>query len=162
PEEFKSTTKYDYDFGAVTENRTPLPNNTDPNSLTALGPTQYSTYDSLGRLVQLTNSVNSASVRMEYHLDQNRIDTFKTIEATLGEAESFEILDGHGRIVGRAKTHPTSSITGAWSGQQIVYDVMGRVFKTSNPTETSASGPPPGWAAIGDDQTLGWKYSVQT
>src|SRR6185369_11139133 len=161
PEGFKATTKYNYDFGGTTEHRTPQPNNTDPNAVNALGPIQYTSYDDLGRLVQLTNSVNASSVRMEYHLDQNRIDTFKTIESTQ-EAQSFEILDGHGRIVGRAKTHPTSTIPNTWSGQQIFYDVMGRVFKTSNPTETSASGPPAGWAAIGDDQPIGWKYSQQT
>jgi YD repeat-containing protein len=39
---------------------------------------------------------------------------------------------------------------------------MGRVIKTSNPTETSASGTPSQWTTAGDDASAGWIYVQQT
>jgi YD repeat-containing protein len=38
---------------------------------------------------------------------------------------------------------------------------MGRVIKTSNPTETSASGTPSQWTTAGDDAAAGWIYTEQ-
>src|SRR6185436_291513 len=49
-----------------------------------------------------------------------------------------------------------------FSGQKMVYDIMGRVIKTSNPTETTAGGPPSQWATTGDDAGTGWIYTEQT
>ena len=81
---------------------------------------------------------------------------FKTAQ---GEAHSFKITDGHGRVIATASDHPGS--TGGFSGQLILYDAMGRTIKQSNPTETSASGTPSQWAA-GDDASAGWLYTQQT
>jgi YD repeat-containing protein len=47
---------------------------------------------------------------------------------------------------------------GGFSGQLFDYDVMGRLERSSNPTETDADGP--AWAATGEDAVNGWLYSV--
>lgn len=149
-----STAKYNFDFGARTSRRTPSPN---PNSAE---PEQTYTFDSIGRLQQVTNLVNNAYTRFTYATDNLRVDTYMTIQAGSGEAHTFQITDGAGRVIATATDHPGSD--GGFSGQRIIYDVMGRVFKTSNPTETSASGTPFQWNTDGDDESAGWLYTEQT
>ncbi|HEV2833744.1 MAG TPA: LamG-like jellyroll fold domain-containing protein, partial [Pyrinomonadaceae bacterium] len=156
---YVSTTKYDYDFGAVTYNRTPKPNTTDlTESLN--GPEQTLTYDSIGRLQQTTNLVNNAYTRFEYPTSQTRVDTYVMIQEGQGEAHSFKITDGAGRLIATATDHPGS--VGGFSGQRFVYDVLGRTVKTSNPAETTADGPPSQWITAGDDAASGWIYTQQT
>jgi YD repeat-containing protein len=156
---FSSSMKYNYDFGAATRKQTPLPNVTDNE----LGPVQTIEYDSLGRLQKVKNLFNNAYTRYEYPTSQDRVDTYATIQDNAGEAHSFKITDGHGRVIASAADHPGS--TGGFSGQLIYYDLMGRTVKSSNPTETSASstsGNPYDWPAIGDDAAAGWIYTQQT
>lgn len=160
PDNFESTSKYNFDFGAVTSRRTPKPNETT-NKPENERPERVFTFDILGRLEQITNSVNAASTRFVYSTAQNRIDTYQTIQQGLGEARSFEITDGHGRAVAKAIDHPSGTV-GSFSGQRMIYDTMGRLFKTSNPAETMAAGHAPQWSAIGDDLSLGWIYTEQT
>jgi len=155
-DDYTSTSKYNFDFGAVTYTRTPQPNNTTNNP----GPERTFTFDSIGRLQQVTNLVNNAYTRFVYVGSQLKIETHTTIQDGLGESPSFRITDGAGRVIATATDHPGS--TGGYSGQRIVYDIMGRVFKTSNPTETSASGTPFQWNAAGDDGAAGWIYSERT
>jgi YD repeat-containing protein len=69
-------------------------------------------------------------------------------------------MDGYGRAIANASDHAGS--TGGFSGQQVLYDRLGHAIKTSNPTETSASGTPTQWAAAGDDASAGWLYTQQT
>ena len=157
PDTFESTTKYDFDFGAVTSQRTPKPNETT-NVPESQRPEQVFTYDSVGRLEEITNSVNSANTRLEYSTSQSRVDTYQTIQAGLGEAHSFQIADGLGRVVASAKDHTPTT----FSGQKMIYDLMGRMIKTSNPTETTASGHPSDWNTAGDDAAAGWIYTEQT
>ncbi len=104
--------------------------------------------------------MNNAYTRFVYVPSQLKVETYTTIQEGLGESPSFRITDGAGRVIATANDHPGS--TGGFSGRRIVYDVMGRVFKTSNPTETSASGTPFQWNATGDDSAAGWIYSEQT
>jgi YD repeat-containing protein len=159
PDQYEYPTKYNFDFGAVTYRRTPKPNaTTDPDRND--GPEQILTYDPVGRLQQVTNQVNSAYTRYVYSSAGTRVDTYATIQEGLGEAHSFKITDGAGRVIATAIDHPGS--TGGYSGQRFSYDVMGRVVKTSNPTETSASGAPSQWATAGDDASAGWIYAQQT
>jgi YD repeat-containing protein len=156
---FSSSMKYNYDFGAATWRRTPLPNVTDNEA----GPVQTIEYDSLGRLQKVKSLVNNAYTRYEYPASQNRVDTYATIQDNAGEAHSFKITDGHGRVIASAADHPGSY--GGFSGQLTYYDTMGRVIKQSNPTETSAtssSGNPYDWPTAGDDATAGWIYSQQS
>ncbi|HEX6044941.1 MAG TPA: DUF4157 domain-containing protein [Pyrinomonadaceae bacterium] len=155
PDGYTATSKYNFDFGALTYNRTPQPNvitNTP-------GPEQTFTFDGVGRLQQVTNVVNNAHVRFVY-TNLLRVDTYVTIQEGLDEAHSFRITDGAGRVIGTASDHPGS--IGGFSGTRMLYDVMGRVIKTSNPTETSASGTPFQWTTAGDDAAAGWIYTEQT
>ena len=156
PDGYSSTMKYHFDFGAVTYRRTPQPNTTEHLA----GPEQTITYDANGRVQQITNLVNNAYTRFEYPTSDIRVDTYTTIQEGLGEAHSFQITDGAGQVIATAADHPGS--TGGFSGQRFVYDVMGRLIKTSNPTETYASGTPFQWITAGDDETAGWIYTQQT
>ena len=153
---YSSSIRYNYDFGAATWKQTPMPNTISNTP----GPSQKMAYDSVGRLQQVTNLVNNAYTRFEFPSSHNRVDTYATIQEGLGEAHAFKIADGHGRVIATASDHPGSE--GGFSGQRTEYDTMGRVKKTSNPTETSASGAPSTWAATGDDGTAGWLYTQQT
>ena len=156
PDGFQTTLRYDFDFGAMTSRQTPKPNETTYIA----GPVQTFTFDAIGRLKQTTNSVTAAVTRFEYDPGQILVDIYATIEAGKGEARSFQITDGVGRVIATATSHPNS--TGGYSGQKIVYDVMGRVIKTSNPTETDAEGAPSEWDTVGDDESAGWIYMQQT
>jgi len=156
PDGFSSTSQYQFDFGAVTSKRAPKPNVTT----NTLGPEQMFTFDVLGRLERTTNLVNGAYTRFVYAANQIQTDTYATIEDGKGEAHSLKVTDGAGRVIATATDHPNS--TGGFSSQRVVYDVMGRVIKTSNPTETDASGAPSQWAPAGDDAAAGWIYTEQT
>lgn len=156
---YSSTWKYNYNFGAATYKQTPLPNTT----ANLPGPAQTLLYDSLGRIERINNLANNSYTRFEYPSSGNRLDTYVTLEAEKGEAHSIEIADGVGRVIAKAGSHPGS--LGGFSGQLTFYDKMGRVMRTSNPTETtasSASGKPYDWPATGDDATAGWIYTQQT
>ncbi len=153
---YTSRVRYNYDFGAATWKQTPLPNTTQDLP----GPEQKFTYDSFGRLERVTNLVNNAYTRTEYPASQNRVDTYTTIQEGMGEAHSFQVMDGYGHGIASASDHPGSP--GGFSGQLVLYDKLGRAIKSSNPTETTASGTPTQWAATGDDQTAGWLYTSQT
>ncbi len=157
PDEYFSTSKYNFDFGGVTLRQTPRPNTTDPNDDDPR-PEQSWTFDSIGRLQQVTNLVNDAYTRFEYSTSAIRFDTYTTIQEGLGEAHSFKFTDGAGRVIATATDHNANT----FSGQKVVYDVMGRVIKSSNPTETTASGQPSQWNTTGDDANAGWIYTEQT
>lgn len=154
-----SRSKYNYDFGGVTWTQTPMPNVTDNQP----GPEQTFIYDSLGRIQKVTQLTNNTYTRYEYPSSGNRVDTYATVQENMGEAHSFSLIDGMGRIIATASDHPGSM--GGFSGQLTLYDVRGQAVKKSNPTETTASGNPTGWAASGDDATAnggaGWVYTQQ-
>jgi YD repeat-containing protein len=157
PENYYSTSKYNFDFGAVTRTQTPRPNTTDPDDVNPR-PQQSLTFDAIGRVQQITNLVNNAYTRFEYPTNGISVDTFATIQEGLGEAHSFKFTDGAGRVIATATDHNANT----FSGQKIIYDVLGRVIKTSNPTETTAAGSPLQWNTTGDDQNTGWIYTEQT
>jgi YD repeat-containing protein len=158
PDGYYSTSKYNYDFGALTYKRTPPPNFNGAPIDQPGGPEQTFAYDAIGRLQQVTNEVNEAYTRYVYPTSQTRYDTYTTIQDGLGEAHSFKFTDGAGRVIATAADHNLST----FSGQKMVYDKMGRVIKTSNPTETTASGAPSQWNTAGDDDGAGWIYTEQT
>ncbi len=83
PDTFVSTAKYNFDFGAVTSQRTPKPNETI-NKPENERPERVFTYDSIGRLLQSTSSVNAASTRLVYSTAGNRVDTYTKFEASSG------------------------------------------------------------------------------
>lgn len=159
PDNFTSTMRYNYSFGGTTRQQTPLPNVSDNQP----GPVQIAEYDTIGRLQKIRNIFNNAYTRYEYH--PTYVETFATVNTVTDEAHSMQLFDGAGRVIGKASNHPGS--VGGYSGQRNFYDVMGRVVKQSNPTETNASGSNPyAWTATGDDDPnnsgSGWVYTQQT
>ncbi len=65
------------------------------------------------------------------------------------------MFDGAGRVIATASDFPGS--TGRYRGQYMVYDIMGRMSRRSNPTEMTNQ-----WLAAGDDAQAGWLYTDQT
>jgi hypothetical protein len=159
PDSYTYTTKYNFDFGAVTYRRTPLPGTTS----NLPGPEQTFTYDAIGRLDRTTNLVNSAYTRYIY--GPNYVRTYSTVNTVADEAQTIQIADGAGRVIASAQNHPGSM--GGFSAALTIYDAMGRAIQMSNPTETSiniSSAPinPYGLVAAGDDAASGWIYTQQT
>ncbi|MCM3871787.1 MAG: hypothetical protein ND895_13985, partial [Pyrinomonadaceae bacterium] len=145
PDGFQSFVKYNFDFGGVTEKQTPSPN------AGQTAPKQLITYDSLGRVSQLTNNINGAYVRHVY--GATYVQSYSTVNTAADEAYSISFFDGAGREYYSASNHPGS--TGGYKAVSTKYDVMGRVWKVSNPTEVNGSSLP-----TGDD--AGWFYTTQT
>ena len=69
------------------------------------------------------------------------------------ERYSIAVVDGAGRVRASAMSHANSS--GGYSAQYLTYDIMGRLFKQSNPTEITEQ-----WAPTGDDSAF--EYTLQT
>lgn len=142
---FESTIKYNYDFGAVTRTQDPK------------GAVQAITYDSATRVNRITNETSGAYTQYVY-APVGSVATYSTIQDGAGEAYQITYFDGAGRVRATAGDHPGSS--GGYAGMFITYDVMGRVSEQTNPGELNAS-----WAASGDDagglpstlQTYDWK-----
>jgi len=158
PDGFSSTTRYNFDFGAVTRTEKP------PPAGQTVGAIKNFTYDAMGRLEQEATELNGNTdfrhTRFEYRDSQIRVDRYVTVEDGKGEAHSFSISDGHGRAFAAASDHPGS--IGGFSGQLTLYDNLGRAVKTSAPTETgAASDTPAEWTAAGEDATVGWVYTHQ-
>jgi hypothetical protein len=155
---FSSVSQYNFDFGAVTRVQGP------PPAGQTTGPIKHFTYESFARIqkvaTEFNGNTNYSYTRFAYPTSHNRVDTYATIVAGLGEAHAFQISDGHGRTFASASDHPGS--VGGFSGQLTLFDAMGRAVKTSNPTETSASGSPLQWVDAGDDAAAGWLYTQQT
>jgi YD repeat-containing protein len=167
PDGYWSSSIYNFDFGAVTKTETPPPNVTGTPNPQPPGPQRTYTFDDLGRLertTSLVNNVNNAYTRFEYGSNGIRSDTYATIQEGLGEAHSFKITDGVGRVIASASDHPATPGTVArFDAQRIEYDVMGRVVKTSNPAETSAIGDNPSqWQLVEGDAGSSWMYTLQT
>jgi len=152
---YTTTVQYHFDFGEITRRQTPQPNQV----VNTAGPVQTIAYDSIGRVDRKTNQFNGSYVRFTYATSQIQTDTYATLEDGKGEAHSFDITDGAGRVIATAMDHPEG--VNRYSGQRFVYDVMGRRTKNSNPTETTASGTPFQWNTSGDDATAGWIYTEQ-
>ncbi|HEX7333219.1 MAG TPA: Ig-like domain-containing protein [Pyrinomonadaceae bacterium] len=151
------TARYNYDFGAMTLRQTPLPNQT----AYAPGPQETFTYDSAGRIERVTSLANNA--RQRYLYGPNYVQSWSSVNNVADESLSVEVRDGAGRVIATAKNHPGSQ--GGFSAEMVVFDVMGRSVKRSNPTETSitiSSAPinPYAWLPNGDDST--WYFTQQT
>jgi len=161
---YSTRIRYNYDFGARTWQQTPQPNVTDNTP----GPEQTFTFDAIGRLIRTTSLTNNAFTR--YNYGPNYVETFSSINSgieTNNEGHLLTVFDGLGRTIATASDHPNS--TGGFSAQLILYDLLGRVRKRSNPTETNISitGSPINAAQfvpLGDDALPngGWNYVQQT
>jgi len=153
-----ATTRYNYDFGAVT--LTHSPTSGTGGSITYLDVT--TSYDNYARIEQITNQTNQTTnsyKRFVYETNDNYVHTYETIidPSQANEFHTWQIRDGAGRVRATASDHPGSA--GGYMGAYVVYDNMGRVWQQSNPTEFSSQ---TGWYAAGDDATAGWLVTQQT
>ncbi len=158
-----SEIKYRYDIGANVEATSPAP------AGQTYGKKSQREYETAtGRLLKdsvLVNTTVQSYTRYEYPNTGIHSKIFSTIidkpGSTAGPDSADEVLseswtDGAGRVRLQRSPHTWdgSGDTATWSGVQTEYDVLGRVYRTSVPTETNSS-----WAAAGDDYTRGWIWN---
>jgi RHS repeat-associated protein len=140
---FSTTLQYRHDIGTTTRVQDPK------------GAYQTMTYDGAGRILQVTNGINSYYTRWSYPNTMLGVYTYLPSQYGGGEVFAGQFLDGAGRVRRTSVDHPNSS--GGYSGRQIDYDVMGRVVRQSNPTESDGM-----WNAAGDDYLAGgWRWTTQ-
>jgi YD repeat-containing protein len=114
------------------------------------------TFNNLGQLERITTTNNNAYKRFWYAADYTA--SYATVNNATDESYSIQVTDGLGRVIGAAGNHPGS--TGGYRLVVTIYDLMGRVWKQSNPTEVNNS-----WVPVGDDaagiystqQTYDWQ-----
>jgi YD repeat-containing protein len=134
-----STVQYNYDLGAVYSA-------TDPK-----GAAQRTHYDSAGRLLRVTNAVNTAYTRYEYDPNWGHTRSYTPNEA--GEAYTNTIRNGAGGVRLFVASNPNSA--GGYLAVETKYDALGRAVEQSNPTEITSGGTP-----IGDD-AAGYQWTKQ-
>jgi len=130
---FSATSQYHYDMGVVTRTQDPK------------GAAVSRTYDTAGRLQQVTNLFNNAYQRFVY--GSYYVQTFGTVNNVADDSYAIKVFDGAGRVTATASSHP--GCTGGYRAQYAVFDVLGRAVQQSNPTEITA-----GWVPTGDDSAF--------
>ena len=158
PDTFTSMVKFNYDHGGVTEQ-------IDPKSYAGTQTTKVCTlYDTKGRVERtkvVKDNADYSYTRNVYSNDHNWMQSYSTVRVspasnnTNASEETFvlHLLDGASRERITISEHPGSA--GTLKSQYVVYDFMGRVSESSNPTEINGN-----WAPWGDDST-GYKVSTQ-
>lgn len=159
-----STMKYRYDFGGVIESvATPRSGSTAEKKL-------VNTYDDdIGRITKSSLQKYAGSwsehsyARFEYPASGRQLKRYDTLvdvdgDSNIAEDEALTDtwFDGAGRVYRMRRPHPGSS--GGWSGVLTEYDLAGRVYRTSVPTEISVDGSD-NWTAAGDDYSRGYVYN---
>jgi YD repeat-containing protein len=150
-EGYSSTIKYNYTMGVVASTRTPSSGTTTSGTTNITYLEQSLAYDTAGRLIRATNQNNQSYQRVDY--GPNYTQSFGSVNSVADESYTVEVYDGAGRVRVHGASHPGSS--GGYSATDTKYDVIGRVWKQSDPTEVMAS-----WAPTGDD-AAGWVYTEQ-
>ncbi|CAN5803856.1 hypothetical protein BH20ACI4_BH20ACI4_14220 [soil metagenome] len=147
-----SEVKYRYDTGANIWAKSPAP------AGNTTGKETVREYDTLGRLLKETLVNTGAYTRYEYPTNGIQSKVYATIIDAAGNgadasdevyAESW--TDGAGRTLRSRTEHPGS--TGGWTGSLAEYDILGRVKRSTIPTEVNSNYDP-----AGDDQTRGWLW----
>ena len=84
PDGFSSVSQYNFDFGAVTRTQGP------PPAGQSVGAIKNITYDSLARLqkvaIEFNGNADYSHTRFEYPANQNRVDTYATIQDGAGRS----------------------------------------------------------------------------
>ncbi len=148
PANMSSTVKYRYDIGANVEANSPAP------AGQTYGKTSKRVYDNKGRLERdsvFVNTTEQTYTRYEFPTNGIQSQVYSTIVDTNsnGPDSADEVLseswfDGAGRVRLSRTEHPGS--TGGWTGSRVEYDILGRVKRTSVPTEINTY-----WNPAGDD-----------
>lgn len=143
-----SEAEYRFDAGANVWAKSPTPQGTNNSK----GKETTRIYDSFGRLERET-LVNHGGAYTRYEYPSNGIQAkiFATLTTGAGEIMSERWTDGAGRIRYSRVEHPGS--TGGWSGSKVEYDILGRVSRSTVPTEINPVTPtnPSTWIPTGDD-----------
>jgi YD repeat-containing protein len=156
-----SLVKYRFDMGANVWAKSPKPAGNNSGKETTRD------YDSIGRPLKETIVNTGAYTRYEYPEPSNdngvQRKVYKTLVNVDGDNDiaEDEVLteswtDGAGRIRRSRTEHPGS--TGGWTGTLTEYDMLGRVKRSSVPTEVSVNSSNE-WTAAGDDATRGWLWT---
>src|SRR5215212_5406928 len=143
---FSSYVQYNFDSGATTRTQSPAPAGQSQGAI------QTMAYNNLGQLERITTTNNGAYKRFWYGADYTA--SYATVNNVADEAYAIQVVDGLGRVIGAASSHPGS--TGGYSLVNTSYNQMGRASKVSNPTEVNSS-----WVPSGDD-SAGIYYTQQT
>ncbi len=143
---YSSYLQYNYDFGAKTRLQGP------PPAGQSQGAIQTITYDTAARIQQVTTTNTGAYQRYVY--GPNYMQSFSSVNSVADDAYAIQVFDGAGRSMGQVTNHPGS--VGGYRMVGIIYDLMGRAVKQSNPTEINGS-----WVPSGDDAS-GVFYTQQT
>ncbi|HEX6717738.1 MAG TPA: DUF4214 domain-containing protein [Pyrinomonadaceae bacterium] len=141
-----SYVQYNFDFGAMTRTQSPAPAGQPQGAI------QTMTYNNLGQLERVSRANNSAYKRFWYGPDY--VASYATVNNVADELYSIRVVDGARRVIGAAGNHPGSN--GGYKLVVTIYDLMGRAWKKSNPTEVNSS-----WVPSGVD-SAGIYYTTQT
>jgi YD repeat-containing protein len=155
---FQSTSRYNFDIGAVTYVKTPQPHST----VSQPEPVRRAFYDAAGRILKAGSDADNAYTRWVYPASMNYVLSFSTVRAGV-ESYSMSALDGAGRVRGVSGYLPplgdtgTGAYAGNYTAQYFEYDALGRQTARSNPREVNGAWQPAG----ADDGTL-WVYTRRT
>jgi YD repeat-containing protein len=153
-----SEIKYRYDIGANIWAKSPTPSGAGNNR----GRETTREYDAAGRILkEKIENYGGAYIKYQYFDNGIQTKVFTTVVDTNGnntadsadEVESETWADGAGRIRQSKILHPGS--TGGWSGTLVEYDILGRVKRSTVPTEINSS-----WTPTGDDYRLDGQGNV--
>jgi YD repeat-containing protein len=139
-----SSVQYNFDMGVAFRAQGPPPTNPATNQPYSSWAAQKNYYDAAGRSIRVVNEFNNAY--RSFYYDYNYVLSYASVNSVADEGLSLQYFDGHDRVFAALVNHPGSA--GGYSGQWTIYDVMGRVWNQSTPTEING-----GWAAVGDDAT---------
>jgi YD repeat-containing protein len=167
PEGNYSEVKYRFDIGTNVWAKSP-----DVNS-SIQGKVSARIYDSAGRLQResvfkgnqaYSNNQEHAYTRYEYPTNNVQSKVYSTVidtDADGADADD-EVLseswtDGAGRVLkSRTPFAYSGGSTTVWSGALVEYDILGRVKRSSVPTEVDSS-----WNPTGADSTRGWLWTYK-
>jgi YD repeat-containing protein len=165
PEENYSEVRYRFDIGTNVWAKSP-----DLNS-SVQGKVSARIYDSAGRLQResvfkgnqaYSNNQEHAYARYEYPTNNVQSKVYSTLvdndsDGADGDDEvlSESWADGAGRILkSRTPFAYTNGSPTVWSGALVEYDILGRIKRSSVPTEVDSS-----WTPTGTDSTRGWLWT---
>ena len=155
PAGYFSEVKYRFDNGANVWAKSPAPQNQTS------GKTTERLFDSIGRISKETLLNNGAYTRYEYPTNQINSKVYSTIvdinnngADTADEVLAESLTDGAGRVRQSRTELPNSA--GGFSGQLTEYDILGRVRRSTIPTEIDSN-----WTPAGDDLTRGFLWNGQ-
>ncbi|NOT60935.1 MAG: peptidoglycan DD-metalloendopeptidase family protein [Acidobacteria bacterium] len=151
---FSSMAKYHYDHGGVTEQIDPKAYLANPTNPQTKGVTLYDTKGRVERTKVVKDGADYSYTRNVYSTDHNWAQTLTTVNSLSIETYVMHTLDGIGRERITVTEHPGS--LGGAKLQYVAFDIMGRVYESSNPTEVNSAN----WAPYGDDSN-GYKYRSQ-